>query len=173
MKPVRGAPNAKNEAVMKSRANSSRLIIYFKALGLKNKDIATQLGVSAETVGRTLRSPVAQEELARVQQEIIFKQPIEMFRTLLPAAVKVVAEIMMSKRASSGTRLVAAEKIMDRALGKPTQEIKQEVSNIRDLIDALDRQERDKPTIDLNADWWHPVDDSKKEESGGGDGRNS
>lgn len=63
----------------------------------------------------------------------------ELARAHTPQAVKVLVEVMSNKKAPAAARTMAANAIIDRAHGKPTQHIEAHV----DLIDRLSLTEQE------------------------------
>jgi hypothetical protein len=115
-----------------------KIICYLKAIGFKNKDIKATLNCSLSEVYKVLKSESAQEEIERVQREIFVAEPAKMFEAILPEAVKVAVNAMMSKKVNTSIRVDAAFKFMDRALGKPSQQVEVSHNLLKDLIQKMD-----------------------------------
>lgn len=128
-----------------------KVICYLKAIGFKNKDIKTTLNCSLAEVYKTLKSESAQEEIERIQREIFVTEPAKMFEAILPEAVKVAVNAMMSKKVNTSIRVDAAFKFMDRALGKPSQQVEVSHNLIKDLIQKMD-QTGPEPAIEADFD---------------------
>jgi len=98
-----------------------------------------------------LARPAVQAEIARQQQEILFREA-------LPAAVNCLIEIATDAKAAAGARVQASKVILDRTLGaseamggKEAHEMTAE--EIAKAIEQLQRvaADRAKPVIDLDA----------------------
>ena len=128
-----------------------RLICYLKAIGMRNKDIASSVGCSPAEVGRILKSESAQAEIERIQHEIFVSQPAKMFESILPQAVRIAVNAMMSRKTKASVRVDAAFKFMDRALGKPTQTVEHNTNLVRELITKISQSEE---STALDADFF-------------------
>lgn len=125
-----------------------RVICYLKAIGFKNKDIRLTLGCSLAEIYKVLKSDSAQEEIERIQREIFVTEPAKMFEAILPEAVKVAVNAMMSKKVNPSIRVDAAFKFMDRALGKPSQHVEHQHNLVKELITKLDAGSSAEDTVD-------------------------
>lgn len=105
-------------------------------------------GSPATRASVALQRPAVQAEIARQQQEILFREA-------LPAAVKCLIEIATDNKAAAGARVQASKVILDRTLGvneamggKEAHEMTAE--EIAKAIDELKRLAADKarPVID-------------------------
>lgn len=128
----------------------AKVICYLKAIGFKNKDISTTLGCPMSEVYRVIKSESAIAEIDRIQQEIFVHEPAKMFETILPQAVKIAVNAMMSRKTKTSVRVDAAFKFMDRALGKPTQHIEHEHNLVKELITKLDAVESTSEVLDAD-----------------------
>jgi hypothetical protein len=115
-----------------------KLICYLKAIGMKNKDIANSIGGTSEEVSRVIKAESAIAEIDRIQHEIFVAQPAKMFESILPQAVRIAVDAMMSKKTKTSVRVDAAFKFMDRALGKPSQQVEVSHNLLKDLIQKMD-----------------------------------
>jgi DNA-binding transcriptional MerR regulator len=128
----------------------ARLICYLKAIGFKNKDIAAAISGTTAEVARVLKSESAQAEIERVQQEIFVAEPAKMFESILPSAVRIAVNAMMSRKTKTSVRVDAAFKFMDRALGKPTQTIEHNTNLVRELITKIADDSKAEPALDAD-----------------------
>lgn len=128
----------------------AKLICYLKAIGFKNKDIAAAISGTTAEVLRVLKSQSAQDEIERVQQQIFVAEPTKMFETILPSAVRIAVNAMMSRKTKTSVRVDAAFKFMDRALGKPTQTVEHNTNLIRDLITKISDEDKQTPVLDAD-----------------------
>lgn len=150
---------------LKAKVNHrAKLICYLKAIGFKNKDIASSLSCPINEVYRVIKSESAVAEIERIQHEIFVTEPAKMFETILPQAVKIAVNAMMSRKTKTSVRVDAAFKFMDRALGKPTQHIEHEHNLVKELITKLDAAEASGEFID--ADFFNVSPEGKDESNG-------
>jgi len=138
-----------------------KVICYLKAIGFRNRDIKNTLHCSLAEISKTLKSESAQEEIERIQREIFVAEPAKMFEAILPEAVKVAVNAMMSKKVNTSIRVDAAFKFMDRALGKPSQQVEVSHNLLKDLIQKMDTEPKDVP---LEADF-NLIDNNDKEKA--------
>lgn len=117
-----------------------KAICHLAALGYNGQQIAAQLGISGTRVYKVLKSTSCQQQIEKIQHELYYADPQKMFMSILPKAVRTVKKVMLDKEEKGSTRVMAANSIMDRALGKPTQEIKHEGNAIKELFLALDKK---------------------------------
>lgn len=127
----------------------TRVICYLKAIGFKNKDIKNTLNCTLHEINKVLKSESAQEEIERIQREIFVSEPAKMFEAILPEAIKVAVNAMMSKKVNTSVRVDAAFKFMDRALGKPTQTVEHKTNLVKELITKLNN-DREEPPLDAD-----------------------
>lgn len=125
-----------------------KVICYLKAIGFKNRDIKSTLGCSLGEVYKVLKSQSAQEEIERIQREIFVNEPAKMFEAILPEAIKVAVNAMMSKKVNTSIRVDAAFKFMDRALGKPTQTVEHKTNLVRELITKVNESNASEQPLD-------------------------
>lgn len=118
--------------------------LHLAAVGGSAKEISEALDIGVATIRKLLGSESAKEEINRIQFEIFQKDPQRIFRNILPKAVNTAYGIMMDEKSKEAIRVDAAFKFMDRALGKPVQEIKQETTGLKDIFDRLDAIEKGK-----------------------------
>jgi len=145
----KGTPNMPTAFKARDK-HRARIICYLKAIGFKNKDISAAVGGSIDEVYRVLRSQSAQEEIERIQNEIFVTEPAKMFESILPQAVKIAVNAMMSRKTKTSVRVDAAFKFMDRALGKPNQQVEVSHSLIKDLIQKMDESGQVTTTIEAD-----------------------
>lgn len=119
-----------------------RAIAHLKAGGADNAQISTLLGVAIEEVNKAVGLRHIKDLTFEIQKRANNRDYANLFKDMLPDAVEVTRDLMLSTATKEGTRLSAAVAIMDRALGKPQQNVDVGSSLIRDLFAALDRHEK-------------------------------
>lgn len=100
-----------------------RNVLFLKAEGCTNKEIAERTGMTSVAVSNILRQPWAQTRVL----EIIHENGGDAVRhLLLDNAVKAVERLVVeidNPQARPSERIVAADKLLDRLYGKPNQPI--------------------------------------------------
>lgn len=127
-----------------------RVICYLKAIGFKNRDIQRTLNCSLGEIYKVIRSQSGQDEIERVQREIFVSEPAKMFEAILPEAVKVAVNAMMSKKVNTSIRVDAAFKFMDRALGKPSQTVEHKGNLVKELITKISNEGLEDAPLDAD-----------------------
>lgn len=133
-----GVPLSNWNQVQEVRPGPHTLVAHLRACGLQPKEIATQVGLSVSTVNQYLASEKIQFEIRRLQHTYFGKDPMRRFQTMLNEAADVMEETMRDKQVKPSVRVMAADKILDRALGKPKQHLTVEGSLIRKVYESLD-----------------------------------
>lgn len=141
----KGTPKARLTGSMGREEYRWKLICYLKAVGFKNADIRRTCGASPGEISKVMRSESAKAEIERIQREIFVTEPAKMFEAILPEAVKVAVNAMMSKKINPSIRVDAAFKFMDRALGRPSQSVEVTGNLIKDLIQKMDSAPVEQP----------------------------
>jgi len=141
------AENLKNQInstkdAAEKQSMRSKAMIHMAALGWTKKQTAEYLGISPARVQAVLGTQSAKQQIFKLQEELFVRDPQKMFLQILPSAVKVAKTVMLSKKTTNSVKVDTAFRFMDRALGKPVQEIKHEGNAIRELFMALDRKNR-------------------------------
>lgn len=122
----------------KRLSHRSHLIGYLAACGFTQKEIAEQMGMNTIYISKYLRTERMQEIVKEKSFELFGKGAQEKFMRLLPKAIDTAEKVMADELQKGSVRADVAFKFMDRALGKPKQQIEHNVSNIRTLIEKLD-----------------------------------
>jgi predicted transcriptional regulator len=120
---------------------SKRVLVAIRmiALGFTKRETAQYLGITEARLREITKSKSVQKEIDRISSDLFVQNPQKLFQMALPSAFRKVKKLMQSAQKES-VQLAAASMIFDRALGKPTQEIKHEGSGIRQLLEALDKK---------------------------------
>lgn len=115
----------------------ARAIIHMASLGLTNRVISQNLGVSKRRVEITLESQSVRAEVERLQNLLFKRDYEEMFKRLVPTAVQNIFDLMVKKSNKESTRLEAAKYIVDRAIGKPKETVIQKTDLIAEVFQSL------------------------------------
>ena len=136
-------------------------LIYMAASGATNKRIADDLGYTQSRISIILSKPEIKAKIKAVQQSLWGENADRRFSQLLPSAIDVAEEVLNNPNERSNLRVDVAFRLMDRALGKPKQEVTVEGNLIADLIHKLDQQEamhRIVPALKSSQEPEHPID---------------
>lgn len=119
-----------------------RIMVYLKAQGYTNREIAKATGYTEPWVSQVTRQPWFKERLATEIREAGL-DPIKQFLSseALPS-LTVLANIRDNEQVSAAARVAATNALLDRAFGKPTQHIQSETTvNVKNAKDTVERLE--------------------------------
>lgn len=125
------------------KVGAHTMVAHMAACGCQPKQIADATGLNISTVKNYLNSEKIKFEIKKLQHQMFAKDPIRRFKGLVEEATTVLEETMHDKNAKPSVRMVAADKILDRALGKPKQFLSVEGSLIRRIYESLDDKKPD------------------------------
>lgn len=122
-----------------------RAIAYLWASGgATHEQISMMLGRDIKEIQDVLNMDRIKLLVSDIRKKSAGKDHDLYFRRLLPDAIQVTESVMNDRTVKPGTRLAAASTIMDRALGKPNQNVEIGSSSIRQFLERLDQIERQK-----------------------------
>lgn len=137
------------------------------ALGMSQSKTAEKLGISPSRISILLTDPEVKALIKKRQNELYATDPTVLFKQMAPAAAKTLRRIAMSSAEKGSARVSAATAILDRAYGKPKQEVSHDAGNIMDLFRALDEMKgansADTPSEKTIEGHWKPLDESISE----------
>lgn len=129
-----------NLAVL-SEKPEHRIVIFLKAQGMSNNEIARRTGYTYPWVSQILRQPWARKRLV----EEITASGRDAVEEMLKSAAEDSVYTLISERdneaAKPSERIAAANSLLDRFLGKPTQKVEQTVRTGK--LDTLEETERE------------------------------
>jgi len=113
-------------------------ILYLSANMLSEEKISVMMKMSVVRVSRLLACDRSRSEVAKISYRISGESAQMSCMRLVPESIQTQAEIMRDKKIKPSTRLMAAQAIQDRALGKPKQEIDvNQKSSVRILLEQI------------------------------------
>jgi hypothetical protein len=115
------------------------LIAYQMVAGTDRAKICAEFGYTASRLSVIANSPRFKEFIKELQDKLFRHDFKERFNTLGHAAIDTVNEIMIKPTAKDTDRLHAANTILDRALGKPTQHHEHTGSVMRKILEQMDQ----------------------------------
>lgn len=114
-----GAP----QVTRKREQIEHRIMLMLKAQGLSNREIAKQTNYSAVAVNDILRQPWARTRLLEMIHEKGEEPVAALLRGAAADSIITLMEIRDNENAPAAARRSAADSLLDRFLGKPTQRI--------------------------------------------------
>jgi hypothetical protein len=119
-----------------------RIAIMMAAAGMPRKEIAARLGYTYVYIGQLLRQPWARTRLIEEIKRNGGDELMAVLRAEQLRSVETIIEVRDDPKARPADRTAAANSILDRYLGKPTQrvETKSEVTHLAGDIDNIERQ---------------------------------
>lgn len=97
-----------------------RMMIYLNAQGASPKEIANQTGYSYASVTQLLRQPWARQRLLQILKETGQDAVKHFLTNEISPSLEVLRAVRDDGTEKGATRVIAADKILDRALGKAT-----------------------------------------------------
>lgn len=137
-----------NLAILKESPRH-RMAIFLKAQSLSNREIALRLGFSEAWVCQILRQPWAQERLLKEIQESGRDAVTELLRGAAVDCVMTQISIHSDPKVPPAARNAAANSLLDRLYGKPTQRVEtfntnttvESVASLDEKLAALEKEE--------------------------------
>ena len=120
-----------------------KFLIGLAVMGLSNKAIAEEMGMTEARISVILSNSEVQREIEEKRKLYWDDKAEERFKKILPEAITVAHDILKDRQEGSNLRADIAFKFMDRALGKPKQQMEIKDSSLSDFIDALEKLPRD------------------------------
>ena len=117
---------------LKSEQPWHRLLLYFKARGLSNKECEEKLGVSHVYIGQIARQPWFRQKLVTVLKEEGLPAVQEMLRSSAPESVLNVIELR-DNATSESIQANCAMDLLDRYLGKAPTVVSEQKSPLADV----------------------------------------
>lgn len=136
-----GLEDKNGEITEKTPQGRHSVVAYMVAWGMTDREISESLGISKQAVNVAKNVPHVKKTIAEIKQRIFERDPKRMLKEYLPKAVQTAADIMTDNSVKPGVRLNAAQDIMDRNLGKAAQKLDIDSSNLRTLMEKLDRHQ--------------------------------
>jgi hypothetical protein len=125
----------------KSFDTKGEIICQLAACGLSPTEISKRLEMNYDTIAEYLKAPLMKKRIYEIQEKMFGGDPRKLFRSALQEAFNTEIELMRTSKRDT-VKLNAAQDLLDRAAGKAPQEINVNESNIRNMIERLDKLER-------------------------------
>ena len=103
-------------------------------------EIARKSGLHAATISKWAKRPDFRKWVRAIQIHLGVLTVDEEFKKLLPRAIEVTREIMLSDDVTPSTRLDAATRIVDRVMGKAAQPVEHRGGLLKQVISQIDAE---------------------------------
>ena len=113
-----------------------RAIAQLAAFNLSPQQIANNVGIPTARVKGILKSVSMQREIQRLQEELYGHDATKLFKRMVPKAANKIYELI-SDADKDSSKIEAAKVVLDRAFGKPMQEITQTTTLISQVLKKL------------------------------------
>lgn len=127
-------------------ASQHRIIVYLKAQGHTNREVAKATGFSEAWVSQIVRQAWFRERLALELREAGLDPVKQFLKGEVMPSFQVIADVRDDKSAPPAARIAAADKILDRVFGKPTVTVHSEhtvnAGNAKQTADQLENEIR-------------------------------
>jgi len=114
------------------------LMLYMAATGQEDEYIRDFLQITDHRFVKLRSDPDMEEAIEAKRRELYGDSYEEKWKSMIPDAQEILRKTMMSETEKASTRITAAEKILDRGLGKPSQEIQHSgglsLTNLMDYV---------------------------------------
>lgn len=129
-----------SQRTIKAEQPHHRLMVLMRARGFSTNEIASELGYTASTVSIALRQPWARQLLVDILQKEGLDGVHDLLKAeLVPSVLRLVDE-RDNDEAKPSERISAANSLIDRFLGKPTQRVETAKATLPSDIEALQRE---------------------------------
>jgi lambda repressor-like predicted transcriptional regulator len=110
-----------------------RLMLYMKAQGASNRDIAKASGYSEAWVSQLMRQPWVRERLIAIFNEAGQDEVTSLIKGAAADSVTTLIDLRDDPNVTDAVRRQAADSLLDRYLGKPTQHVETRVDVAPDV----------------------------------------
>lgn len=129
-------------AMRQKESPMHRMMVLLRAKGSTTKEIARAVGCTAANVQQILRQPWARKRLMTLVMEKGMLGVDKLLEGAIPDSIMTWIEVRDDPDTPPATKIAAAEKIVDRYLGKPTQRVESHVEQVQTPQDIAALQER-------------------------------
>lgn len=119
----------------------AQMIAYGLAKGATTKEISDLTGLARNTVKSWMKDTRVINCTRMIQHISGIPNLTDEFKKLTPRALEVMHELMNDETCPAGTRLDAANKIIERIYGKPKERVAHEGNLLQGLYEKLDKKE--------------------------------
>lgn len=112
-----------------------RTMVNMAAAGYTNREIALFTGYAPATVSNAIKQPHARQYLINEAKKTVQEELKELLASQAIPSVQTLVSVRDDVLAAAPARVTAANSILDRFLGKPTQPITNDAKSMSDLSD--------------------------------------
>ena len=119
-----------------------RIIIYLKAQGMSNREVAEQSGYTEAWISQVCRQPWFRLRLVQVLQEMGVDKVQALLKSAALDSVYTIIELRDDTEAPKAVRRAAADSLLDRWLGKPTVHVSRDEPRMPSTpeVEEIDRE---------------------------------
>jgi hypothetical protein len=130
---------------IKTERPEHRIIVYLKARGLNNQEIADRTGYGYQWICQIVRQPWFRQRFVEECQAAGLDQVKQFLEGEVIPSLEVLRDIRDNDEAKDASRVVAANSLLDRFLGKPvarveTESVSSGLDDARATVDELEKQ---------------------------------
>lgn len=125
-----------------------RIVIFLKAQGLANREIAQRTGYTEPWISQVLRQPWARERLVAEMREAGRDAVQELIKASAEDSVFTLISLRDDPKAPASVRAAASNSLLDRYLGKPTQKVESHNTNVNGTLADLDALNKELATLE-------------------------
>jgi hypothetical protein len=128
---------------IKSERPEHRIITFLKAQGLSNREIARRTGFTTTAIGYILKQPWARARLLQEIETAGRDGVHELLKGAVDDCVLTLIDVQGDEKAKHSDRISAANSILDRYFGKPTQRVESINTNVQAKMDDIERMKKE------------------------------
>jgi hypothetical protein len=130
---------------IKTERPEHRIIVYLKARGMNNTEIAERTGYGYQWICQIVRQPWFRQRFVEECQSAGLDQVKQFLEGEVIPSLEVLRDIRDDTEAKEASRVVAANSLLDRFLGKPvarveTESVSSGLDDARATVDELEKQ---------------------------------
>lgn len=145
----------------KDHSHRHDFLIHLAAAGTPNNMIAEEMGMTESRISILLGQTEMKDKIKLVQEEYWGGNAQKRFENLLPKAIDVAQQVLENEAEKPALRADVAFRLMDRALGKPTQTTEVKGNLISDLLVRLDHMDKTERLVDEESEEEKALDKPK------------
>lgn len=107
-----------------------RVIVFLKAQGMSNKEVSERTGFTTVMIGYVLKQPWARVRLLQEITEMGRDGMAEILKGAAVDSVLTLLDVRDSEKSRPSDKIAAANSLLDRYLGKPTQRVESINTNV-------------------------------------------
>lgn len=134
--------------VIKHEKPEHRIVIFLKAQGFSNREIAERTGMTTTAIGYILKQPWARARLLAEIQSAGRDGVHELLKGAVDDCVLTLIDIQADEKARASDRISASTAILDRFFGKPTQRVESINTNVTASMNDVTKMKQELAEVD-------------------------